>query len=221
MPVVADSAVEAVLIVASERARTVGAEELALLSALAAETALALERVRSATALQEALARERLLAGIGRRVRSELDVDAVLRVAVEELGRAVGVSRAFIRLGEFGEAMPVLAEWDAPDVSPVGDEAPRLPALNLALRERRTVRIADVETATEIHDPALGDVELLRSLGTRAVLATPIVVFDQRDRGRRPPSRQRRRLGGRGGRAGRGRRARGRARDPHRAPARG
>ncbi len=179
VPVVADSAVEAVLIVASEQVRSVGAEELALLSALAAETALALARVRSATALQEALARERLVASIGRRVRSELDVDAVLRVAVEELGRAVGVSRSFIRLGETGEAMPVLAEWDAPDAAAVGDEAPRLPALNLALRERRTVRIVDVETATEIHDPELGDVELLRRLGTRAVLATPIVVFDR------------------------------------------
>ena len=158
VPVLAEGEVEAVLVVAREQARPVAAEELALLAALAAETALALERVRSATALEDALARERLVAGIGRRVRSELDLDAVLRVAVEELGRAIGVSRAFIRLGETGEAMPVLAEWDAPGAPPVGDEAPRLPALNLALRERRTVRIADIETAKEIHDPALGDV---------------------------------------------------------------
>jgi PAS domain S-box-containing protein len=179
VPVVAEDRVQAVLVVASEELRPVGADELALLQALAAETALALERVRSATALEEALAREQLVARISRRVRSELDLDAVLRVAVEELGRAVGVTRAFIRLGEPGEPMPVLAEWDEPGVAAVGDGAPRLPVLNLAARERRTVAVGDIEQVPELNDPELGDIDILRRLGTRAVLATPIVVFDR------------------------------------------
>ena len=177
VPVAAEGAIRAVLVVASEQQRPFTAEELALLQALAAEAALALARVRSATALEEALAREQLVARIGRRVRSELDLDAVLRIAAEELGRAVGVSRAFVRLGGFGEARAV-AEWEAPGVDPVGAGAARLPALNLAVRERRTVRVSDVEAASELQDPALGDVDLLRALGVRAVLATPIVLFD-------------------------------------------
>jgi PAS domain S-box-containing protein len=179
VPVVAEDRVQAVLVVASEQRRGVGADELALLQALAAETALALERVRSATALEDALARERLVARISRRVRSELDLDAVLRIAVEELGRAVGVSRSFIRLGEPGAPMPVLAEWDEPGALPVGAHAPGLPVLNLAARERRTVAVDDISKRAELEDPKLGDIEILRRLGTQAVLATPIVVFDR------------------------------------------
>ncbi|MBD0348073.1 MAG: GAF domain-containing protein [Thermoleophilia bacterium] len=179
-PVIAENRVQAVLIGAVRGARReFGGEELALLQALAAEAALALERTISAAALADALERERLVAGIGRRVRSELDLDAVLRVAVEELAQAIGVMRAFIRLGEAGEAMPVLAEWTAPGAAPVGNAAPHLPVLNLAARERRTIAVADLETSPELADPALGSVDLLRELGARSVLATPIVVFDR------------------------------------------
>ena len=177
VPVVADGRVEAVLIVAYEQMRAHGQEEMVLLQALAAETALALERILSQAALADALARERLIARIGRRVRSELDLDAVLRVAVEELAGAVGVARAFIRLGEEGESMPVLAEWDAPGATPVGDQAPQLPVLNLAARERRTVLVDDIETTPKLADPTLGSIDALRRLGTRAVLATPVVAF--------------------------------------------
>ena len=62
-------------------------------------------------------------------------------MAVEETAKAIGVTRSFIRLGEIGEPMPVLAEWNAPGVDPVGDVAPRLPGLNLATRDRRTVAV--------------------------------------------------------------------------------
>jgi two-component system, OmpR family, phosphate regulon sensor histidine kinase PhoR len=151
--------------------------ELELAQGLANEAALALGRTRSDEALRAALERERLIAEIGRRVRSELDLDTVLRVAVEETAKAVGVTRCFVRLGEIGEAMPVLAEWNAPGTGEVGDLAPRLPALNLAARERRTVAVDDVEAAEEISDPSLGDRRALLELGARATLATPIVVF--------------------------------------------
>jgi hypothetical protein len=66
---------------------------------LANETALALGQATSQEALASALERERLIADISRRVRSELDLDAVLSVAVSEVGRALDLSRAFIRLG--------------------------------------------------------------------------------------------------------------------------
>ncbi len=61
-------------------------EEVEVLQALAGEGALALERLRSAAALRDALARERLIARIGAEMRSALDLDAVLAVAVRELG---------------------------------------------------------------------------------------------------------------------------------------
>jgi two-component system, NtrC family, sensor histidine kinase KinB len=180
IPLVSSGRVHAVLVAATTRERRLfGKEEIAALESLAAEAALAVERAQSSSALADALERERIVGEIARKVRSELDLDDVLRVAVEETAGATSAARAFIRLGEAGEPMPVLAEWDAPGAVPVGGEAPNLPVLNLAVRERRTVAVTDIEDAPELDDPSLGTLDSLRTLGTRAVVATPIVVFDR------------------------------------------
>ena len=180
VPLVADSAVIGVLVVATtSQLRAFSDDDLALLGELAAEAALALSRTRSAEALGGALERERLVARISQRVRSEGDLDALLGVAVAETGRALGLARCFVRLGGRGEPMPLAAEWTAEGLAPVGELAERLPASNLAARERRTVAIADAERAPELDDETLGGRETLLELGTRAVVATPIVVFDR------------------------------------------
>ena len=180
VPLLSEGDVVGVLVVVARTGpRNFTAAELDLVQGLASEAALAVSRARSNEALRAALERERLIAEIGRRVRSELDLDTVLRVAVEETAKAIGVSRSFIRLGEPGEPISVLAEWTAPGLDSVGDAAPRLPALNLAARERRTVAVNDADTSEEIADPSLGDRQVLQELGVKATLGTPIVVFDR------------------------------------------
>jgi PAS domain S-box-containing protein len=180
IPLVSDERVPAVLVIATTREpRVFTGDELALLQALAAEAALALDRTRSANALAEALEREQLVASIGRKVRSELDLDAVVRVAVEETGKAMGVTRCFLRLGQPGGPMPIRAEWDAEGFVPISALDDRLPVSNLAARERRTVAVADVRTAPELEDPALGGIQSMLDLDALAVLATPILVFDR------------------------------------------
>jgi two-component system, NtrC family, sensor histidine kinase KinB len=180
VPLISSGRVHAVLVaVTTKERRLFTKEEISALEALAGEAALAVERAQSSTSLAEALERERIVGEIARKIRSELDLDDVLRVAVEETAHAADATRAFIRLGEPGEPMPVLAEWDAPGTAPVGAEAPNLPVLNLAARERRTVAVADIDDAPELRDPSLGTIDSLRALGTRAVLATPILVFDR------------------------------------------
>jgi PAS domain S-box-containing protein len=180
MPLISRDRVQAVVVGATVgEPRHFGTDDMALLQTLAAEGALALERARSADELAGALERERLVAEIGRKVRSEVDLEAVLRVAVEEIGRAIGGTRCFIRLGEVGEPMPILAEWDAPGFDPIENLAPELPVSNLAARERRTAAIGDIVNAPELEDQTLGDAQVQLELGTRAVLATPIVVFDR------------------------------------------
>ena len=180
IPVISGTRVLAVIIAASTGSRRAfPPHEVAQLEAAAGEAALALENTRSAAQLEEALERERLVAAIGRRVRSEHDVEALLGVAVEEVGKATGVTRCFIRLGEPGEPMPIRAEWDAPNIEPIGDAAPHLPVANLAVRKRATVACGDVENDPELDDPSLGSVPTLLAIGTKAVLATPIQVFDQ------------------------------------------
>ena len=87
VPLISEERVPAVLVLATTKApRVFTGDELSLLQALAAEAALALDRASSADALADALQRERLVASIGRKVRSELDLDDVLRVAVEATG---------------------------------------------------------------------------------------------------------------------------------------
>jgi GAF domain-containing protein/anti-sigma regulatory factor (Ser/Thr protein kinase) len=179
VPLISEGRVTGVLVAASLQPRLFSAGEMDLMLDLANETALALGRTRSDEALEAALERERLVAEISRRVRSELDLDAVLHVAVEEVGRAVGLARCFIRLGEPGDALPIASEWDAPGVEPIGRSADRLPVSNLAARERRTIAVGDVLAAPELEDLSLGGRETLTDLGSRAVLATPILVFDR------------------------------------------
>ena len=181
VPLTVDERVIGVLVAATTtEPRAFTPEELRLMQAVAGEAAIALDRTRSAAALDEALARERLVAEISRRVRSVHDLDTVTRVAVTETGRALGASRCFLRLGEPGERLPMRAEWFAEGLSPIGDEAvERLPASNLAARERRTIAIADGRTSKDLEDPLLGGREILERLGSRAVLAAPVVVFDR------------------------------------------
>jgi two-component system phosphate regulon sensor histidine kinase PhoR len=180
VPLIASQQVIAVLVAGSVAARrTFHGEELGLMQTLAAEAALALERIRSAAALTEAVERERLIARISRQVRSELDVDAVLEVAVAETGRALGVQRCFVRLGVGGDGLPLAAEWAAEGFEPIGDRASRLAVSNLVAQEGRTIAVDDVRTDRQIGDPELGGRETLLELGTLAVLATPIVVFGE------------------------------------------
>src|SRR5919108_2297133 len=180
VPVISGSRVLAVVIAASTSTRRAfPPDEVARLETLAGEASLALEKTRSAAQLEEALERERLVVAIGQRVRSEHDVEALLRVAVEEVGKATNVVRCFIRLGEPGEPTPVRAEWDAPGVDPLTDGEPNLLVTNLAIKERRTVASGDIENDPQLQDPALGRVDNLVGLDVRAALATPIIVFDR------------------------------------------
>jgi PAS domain S-box-containing protein len=176
VPLVADERVIAVLVLASTHARRAfTSDELTLLQAFAGDAALALARMRSAASLGEALERERMVARIAAQVRSELDTDRLLRVAVAETGSTVGVDRCFVRLAG-GER--IVAQWTVPGLEEITEPAP-LAVSNLAGRERRTVAVADVESTPELDDESLGGREALRRLGSRAVLATPIVFFDE------------------------------------------
>ena len=180
VPLITEARVPAVLVLATTKApRVFTGDELSLLQALAAEAALALDRASSADALADALQRERLVASIGRKVRSELDLDDVLRVAVEATGSATGVSRCFLRLGEPSEPMPIAAEWTAPGFTPIGAVADHLAVSNLAARDRRTVAVGDIREESALADPTLGGIEALQELDSRAVLATPVLVFDR------------------------------------------
>jgi PAS domain S-box-containing protein len=172
VPLISGERVVAVISVATtSRHRAFSADDLATMQTIASDATIALERTRTSIALADALARERLIAAIGRRLRSELDLQGAVDATVEDTARALGAVRCFIRLGDLEGDLPIVAQWTAPGIEQVTQDAGALAASNLAAHERRTVAIADLEDASE-----LDDVARLRALGARAVVSTPVVV---------------------------------------------
>jgi PAS domain S-box-containing protein len=113
VPMVAESSVLGVLVLAATGAkRTFAADELALLQSIAADGALALDRLRSAEALSDALGREQRIAEIVREIRAELDPAEIVRVASRELRSALRLEAVDIRVDD-GVAT-VVFERDAP-----------------------------------------------------------------------------------------------------------
>ena len=179
IPLIAEERVIGVLVAAPTSAkRSFSSEEVTLMQSLAAEAALALERMRSAGALDEALARERLVADISRRVRSVEGLADGTRIAATEVGRALRASRCFIRLGGPAEPQRLAAEWYASGLQPIGAQGENLPFANLAAQRQRTVVASDVEGATELEEPERA-AQTFRRLGTKSVIATPMVAFDR------------------------------------------
>jgi PAS domain S-box-containing protein len=103
IPMIAEERVIGVLVVAATDApRTFAADELSILQAIASESAVAIDRIRSAAALAEALAREQRVGEIVRAVRRELTPADIVSVAKAELRRALALHDVDLRI-EHGE----------------------------------------------------------------------------------------------------------------------
>ncbi|MEP7334351.1 MAG: GAF domain-containing protein [Actinomycetota bacterium] len=176
VPLIADQRVIGVLVVAATtKQRAFPGDVLAELQTLAAEAALMLDRLRGPDD-----DRELVVSQLAARIRTESNLDAVLAHAVAVVAEALRAQRCFVRLGEPGGAMTVKAQWHDDAVEPIGDSSfARLAVSNLAMRDRSTVALSDVATASELEDAAQGGRQGLLELGSRAVLATPIIVFDR------------------------------------------
>ncbi len=179
VPIVFDEPIGVLVVASVAERRFFSSAELEVLQELVNAVAPLLARSRSSDALERALGREKVVADISRKVRSELDLATVLDVAVSEISKALSVSRCIIRLVSPEGPAPIAAQWTAAGLAPVSGAAERLAVSNLALRERRTVAVGDIENATELDDRELGGRELHLELGSHSALATPIVVFDE------------------------------------------
>ena len=180
VPLIVEERIIGVLVAAPTSAkRAFSSEEVTLMQSLAADAALALERTRSAGALDEALERERVVAEISRRVRSVEGLADGTQIAVTEVGRALQASRCYIRLGAVGEPQRLAAEWFAAGLHPIGSQTQNLPGANLAALKRRTIVVSDVENAPELAAPEVGEIETLRRIGTKSLVVTPMLAFDR------------------------------------------
>jgi GAF domain-containing protein/HAMP domain-containing protein len=79
------------------------AEEIEMLTALSDQLGVALERARLYEDTQRRAARERLTSEATARMRETLDVEMVLKTAVDEISKALGLAALDLRLGIEGE----------------------------------------------------------------------------------------------------------------------
>jgi PAS domain S-box-containing protein len=152
VPMLVQDRVTAVISVATlDEPRVFSNEDLAVMQTLASEAAVALEQLRTSLALEEALTRERLLASIARRLRSELDLPTALAGAAKATARALDASRCVVRIGETPDGSHVGAEWHADDLAPFEEETPERRLLERAAEEQRpVVEVVDGMTAVAV-----------------------------------------------------------------------
>ncbi|MBN1178752.1 MAG: GAF domain-containing protein [Anaerolineae bacterium] len=74
-------------------------EDVALVQALSEQFALAAENLRLIEATQRRAARERLTREITDKMRGSTSVDRIAQIAIDELYKALGTSRAFVHMG--------------------------------------------------------------------------------------------------------------------------
>jgi len=74
-------------------------DELTLLQTIAGEVALTIENARLIEQTQRTAQRERQINEINARVRQAVDLDAILRTAVTELGQSLKAARVVARVG--------------------------------------------------------------------------------------------------------------------------
>jgi len=116
-----------------------------------------------------------LLLQITATVRGSLDLDRISAGAVEALGKALQVERAYLRLVESETVL--VQEYTAPGVESLLASGP-LPS-STAFRGRQTIIHADIanDRAFEERDPEV--YEFLLRVGARASMATPLLVDGQ------------------------------------------
>jgi PAS domain S-box-containing protein len=169
VPLLVQERVIAVISVATlDEPRLFTNEDLAVMQTLASAAAVALERLRASVALEEALARERVLASIARRLRSELDLSTALAGAAEETGHTLEASRCLVRVGELAHTLHLAAEWHEPSLESLAEDVPELELLEQAAEEQAPV-VGTVDGLTAVAVPVFaldrvaGFVTVLRS----------------------------------------------------------
>lgn len=97
-------------------------DQVALVETVAAQVAQAMEAVHLIDETRRYAERERLVAEITAKIRSAPDMGSILRIAVQEIRRALGVSHGYIRLGTETHLRPPVAQVEMSEAELEGQE---------------------------------------------------------------------------------------------------
>ncbi|NIV34328.1 MAG: GAF domain-containing protein, partial [Anaerolineae bacterium] len=104
-------------------------DEIALLATVSEQLGQALESARLFADTERTAERERLIGDITAKIRASTDVQDILETTAEELGRALGTSRALVRLapvhpGPGSQDQAALQDGPSADSQQPADEEP-------------------------------------------------------------------------------------------------
>ncbi|HMQ50561.1 MAG TPA: GAF domain-containing protein [Anaerolineae bacterium] len=85
-------------------------QELALIQTVSDQIAQTAENLRLFNETQERASRERLIGQIGDKLRRAPDLETLVKIGIQEVSKALGTKRAYVRLGLDTEAEPPAAE---------------------------------------------------------------------------------------------------------------
>lgn len=165
------------LLLRDDRPSAIPPRRFATVGVLAEYATGALHNTLTVAEAEARAEREALVNRISQRARASLESDEVLRRTVEDLGRALRVSRVLVALGTGPDDLRVTYEWTADNVARLGAGSQRLPVGRLAARGGRTVVVNDTDKDDRFADRvARAD---LAALDTRAALGAPIGMAGQ------------------------------------------
>ncbi|MDY7016265.1 MAG: GAF domain-containing protein, partial [Cyanobacteriota bacterium] len=130
------------------------------------------DRKKAQIALEQQLQQILLTGQIAREIRSSLNLEHIFQTAVEQVGRALGVSRCVVHsfLGDPVPHLPLVAEYKQPEcTSLMGIEVPVSgnPHARAVLASDRAIATSDIET-----EPLLAEsIHIARQLEIRAMIA--------------------------------------------------
>jgi len=180
VPLVKHGRFTAVLSVQASEPRDWTADELALIEGTAERTWEALERARAEARLRETQSRQAFLLALGDRLRRHSGATAVLRDAVEMLGRHLGADRVgYAEIDTAADLLVVDVDWTAGALATIVGRYPfsSFGARNIAALARgETVRIDDAAESPVVDDDSR---PALAAMGIQAAITVPLVKHDR------------------------------------------
>src|SRR2546430_6577016 len=168
LPLVSRDRLVAALLLMSDRARALIADRVQMPMIMGQYVAGSIHSALSVSEAEARAEREALVNRVAQRARASLDPDEILRGTVDELGRALGVSRAIVSSGDSEEDLNVTYEWDAPGVTPIGRGARSIPVAQFAARLGRTVGGSDIRQDPRVAEGSAQEVERRGVVGVAA-----------------------------------------------------
>ncbi|MDQ2951719.1 MAG: ATP-binding protein [Chloroflexota bacterium] len=143
LPVVSHDRLVGIAAFTSDQPGTITGDSLQLVALISQFVASAIRTSLTFAEAERRASRESIVNRVAQRARGSLGPDEVLRATLEDLGRALDVSRVVAQLGKTPDTLRLTQEWNAPGIKPLGLGSPAQSASRVAAQTGRTSQTID------------------------------------------------------------------------------